>query len=174
MSLNGVVAYDRSATGLERMPGDDPAFPRGSIRTDYLHRVLIDGDPVDEPDAGMGVDAGPPGDAGPQIDAGLGTDPGFAALLAFITRNRLAVRNSDGYRTSDLHGLWATAPYLHNGSVPTLDDILRPAAARPTTFMRGDFVVDTTVPGNSNAGHEFGTTVSDHDRAALVAYLLSL
>lgn len=174
VSLNGVTAYDRAAAGVERFPGDDPAFPRGSIRTDYLHRILIDGDPVETADAGVGVDAGPPADAGPPIDAGVGTDPGFADLLRFITRNGLAVRASDGYRVSDLHGLWATAPYLHNGSVPTLDDLLRPAAMRPATFMRGDFLVDTALPGNSNAGHEFGTTISDADRVALVAYLLSL
>src|SRR3546814_17353322 len=75
-----------------------------------------------------------------------------------------------------LDGLWLRAPYLHNGSVPTLRDLLKPAAARPKAFWRGDdvydpvnvgfvtnvparegvefFRYDTTVPGNSNAGHE--------------------
>lgn len=166
VALDGVVTYDREPGGRERFPGDDPMFSRGSIRTDYLHRILIDGEPP--------VDAGG-ADGGAAIDAGTGgPDPGFADILAFISRNRLAVRASDGYRVPLTHALWATAPYLHNGSVPTLDDLLRPAAARPATFMRGDFLVDTALPGNSNAGHEFGTAISDADRAALVAYLLSL
>jgi hypothetical protein len=40
--------------------------------------------------------------------------------------------------------------------------------------MRGAYLVDTTEPGNSNQGHEFGTSITATDRAALVAYLLSL
>jgi hypothetical protein len=165
VSLNAVTTYDAAEEGRERLPGVDPSFERGSIRTSYLHRILIDG----EPDAGVG---GP--DAGVGWDAGPDTDEGYADLLRFIASNRLRVSPSDGYRVSDLHGLWASAPYLHNGSVPTLDDLLRPAAERPTTFMRGEFLVDTATAGNSNAGHEFGTTISDDERAALVAYLLSL
>lgn len=162
VAANGVATYDRATDGRERFPGDDPAFPNGSIRTSYLHRILVDGPP--EGDAG---------DAG-DLDAGVGPDDGRLDLIRFITRNRLRVSSSDGYRVSDLHGLWATAPYLHNGSVPTLDDLLRPPASRPTSFMRGAFLVDTTTPGNSNEGHTFGTTISDADRAALVAYLNSL
>lgn len=167
VSMNGITTYDRAAAGIERLPGDDPEFPRGSIRTSYFHRILIDGDPVEDVDGGTS-------DAGPAIDVGLGVDPGRDVFIEFIVANRLSVRSSDGYRVSDLHGLWATGPYLHNGSVPTLDALLRPAAERPVTFMRGDFVVDTAVPGNSNAGHEFGTTISETDRTALIAYLLSL
>ncbi|MBN8610920.1 MAG: hypothetical protein J0L92_10070 [Deltaproteobacteria bacterium] len=167
IAANGVTTYDRSVGGLERFPGDDAMFPRGSIRTSYMHRTLIDG----EPDAGIPIeDAG----LGEDWDGGLATDPGFADLLRFISTHRLSVAPSDGYRVSDLRGLWATAPYLHNGSVPTLEDLLRPAAERPATFMRGEFLVDTATAGNSNVGHEFGTTISDDDRAALVAYLLSL
>jgi hypothetical protein len=173
VSMNGVTTYDRMPGAVERWPGDDPDFPRGAILTDYLHRILIDGDPVDDRDAGMPTDAGDV-DGGPPVDAGPTIDPGRDVYIEFILANRLAVRASDGYRVSDLHGLWATGPYLHNGSVPTLDDLLRPAAARPTSFLRGDFLVDTTTPGNSNVGHEYGTTIPDTDRAALVAYLLSL
>jgi hypothetical protein len=167
LAMNGVTPYDRAADGRDRAPGDDPEFPMGSIHTDYLHRILIDGEPE--------ADSGVPGEDAGAVDGGpLGSDPGRLALIQFIARNRLAVRLSDGYRVDDLHGLWATAPYLHNGSVPTLDDLLRPAAERPTTFMRGEFVVDTTLPANSNMGHEFGVTLDETDRAALVAYLLSL
>lgn len=167
IAMNGVTTYDRADMGLERFPGDDAAFPRGSIRTSYLHRILIDGLPDPAVDGSVDLDAG-------SVDAGAGGDEGRLALIQFITRNRLRVSSSDGYRVSDVHGLWATAPYLHNGSVPTLEDLLRPAAERPATFMRGDFTVDTTLPGNSNQGHEFGTSITEPERAALAAYLRSL
>lgn len=159
IGLDGIVTYDKDPAGKERLPGEDPAFPHGSIRTDILHRVLIDGS--------VGPDAGAPSpDAGP--------DTGYADLLTFIFSHKLQVSQTDGYRPSDLHGVWATAPFLHNGSVPTLEDLLKKATDRPTTFMREGFLVDTTVLGGSNQGHEFGTDLSDADKTALVAYLKSL
>lgn len=95
------------------------------------------------------------------------------------------------YKARPLDGIWASAPYLHNGSVPTLHDLLLPAAARPARFSVGrweydpkkvgyvsdgtvPFVVDTSVAGNSNRGHEYGTTLSEEDRAALLSYLKTL
>ena len=86
------------------------------------------------------------------------------------------------YKGRALNGIWATAPYLHNGSVPTLYDLLLPAQCpandrqaecRPATFQVGSrefdpvkvgirtegyagFTFDTRLPGNSNAGHEYG------------------
>lgn len=160
ISQNGVTPYDTATDGRDRVPGDDPMFPEGSIHTSYLHRILIDG----EPDAGI---TSAPADAGRQ-------DDGRADLLRFIIANGLSVRLSSGYRATPLVGLWATAPYLHNGSVPTLEDLLRPASERPAMFQRGIFTVDTSIIGNRNGGHEFGTTISATDRAALVAYLQSL
>jgi len=86
------------------------------------------------------------------------------------------------YRARPLDGVWATAPYLHNGSVPTLDDLLRPQADRPQVFCVGPVEFDPErvglpVPvatkltaaeceagltrfdvrqrGNSNLGHSF-------------------
>ena len=94
--------------------------------------------------------------------------------MNFITREGVHERVTDGYRANDLRGLWFTAPFLHNGSVPTLADLLNPASQRPATFMRGNFAFDTTVQGNSNSGHEFGTSLSAADKTALVAYLNSL
>jgi mono/diheme cytochrome c family protein len=95
------------------------------------------------------------------------------------------------YKARPLNGVWATAPYLHNGSVPTLYDLLLPPASRPKQFAVGrreydpkkvgyvsggavPFVVDTSVPGNGNGGHTYGTTLSDADRWALVEYLKTL
>jgi hypothetical protein len=79
------------------------------------------------------------------------------------------------YRPRPLAGLWATPPFLHNGSVPTLFHLLSPVVERPSTFLVGsrDFdtnhvglvlpengatngdTFDTSLPGNSNKGHEF-------------------
>lgn len=105
-------------------------------------------------------------------------------------------RKTFGYANAPLDGVWLRAPYLHNGSVPTLRDLLEPATARPQTFYRGDdvyeparvgfqytvaerdgrhfFEFDTRLPGNSNAGHEgrrFGTELTSDEKHALVEYL---
>ncbi len=46
-------------------------------------------------------------------------------------------RKTDGYADHPLDGVWARAPYLHNGSVPTLRDLMDAPAERPDTFYRG-------------------------------------
>jgi hypothetical protein len=51
-------------------------------------------------------------------------------------------RKTDGYANSPLDGIWLRGPYLHNGSVPTLRDLLEPSAKRPPTFYRGYDVID--------------------------------
>ena len=105
-------------------------------------------------------------------------------------------RKTFGYANSPLDGVWLRAPYLHNGSVPTLRDLLETSEHRPKTFYRGydvydqkkvGFVVDigeekgrryfqynTAEPGNSNKGHEgqrYGTELSAAEKDALVEYL---
>ena len=98
------------------------------------------------------------------------------------------------YLARPLNGIWATAPYLHNGSVPTLYDVLHPER-RPAKFATGIrefdparigyqddvtatgpniWIYDTTQPGNSNIGHSgeaFGTTLAEDQKAALLEYL---
>lgn len=100
------------------------------------------------------------------------------------------------YEARVLQGIWATAPYLHNGSVPTLADLLKPAADRPASFKVGpaydtervglalaqtkfDQTMVTTdcsdvVSGNSRCGHEYGTDMSKSDKEALLEYLKTL
>lgn len=105
-------------------------------------------------------------------------------------------RKTFGYANSPLDGLWLRAPYLHNGSVPTLRDLLEPSDKRPKTFYRGYdvydqkkvgfvgdvseekgrkyFLYDTAEPGNSNQGHEgkrYGTELPAADKDALIEYL---
>jgi len=103
-------------------------------------------------------------------------------------------RKTDGYAATFIDGAWARAPYLHHGSVPTMWDLLQPVSARPKVFYRGYnvydpkklgyisdgpeaekfFRYDTSVPGNDNAGHEYGTALSDADKWALIEYLKTL
>ncbi|MGE3471143.1 MAG: cytochrome c [Vicinamibacterales bacterium] len=104
-------------------------------------------------------------------------------------------RKTEGYTATPLDGIWLTAPYLHNGSVPTLADLLAPDAERPTVFWRGyDVVVaervgfvssgpeaerlgtryDVSEPGNANRGHRYGTTLTTEEKRALVEYLKTL
>ena len=89
-----------------------------------------------------------------------------------------------------MNGIWATGPYLHNGSVRTLADLLLPPNQRPRTFRigsrefdpdnvgfvgAGGFLFDTSLPGNSNAGHDYGTgDLSEAERDALLEYLKTL
>jgi hypothetical protein len=79
-------------------------------------------------------------------------------------------------RAAPLTALYASAPYLHNGSVPTLRALLEPADKRPVTFPLGasGFVMDTRLPGNRNTGHEYGTRLSPSEKDDLVAFLNSL
>ena len=102
-------------------------------------------------------------------------------------------RKTRGYANHPLDGIWLRAPYLHNGSVPTLRDLLDPASERPKTFYRGYdvydpvrvgfvtnvreengrayFLFDTSQPGNSDSGHEYGTGLPSDDKRAIVEYL---
>jgi hypothetical protein len=99
------------------------------------------------------------------------------------------------YKARPLNGVWASAPYLHNGSVPNLAQLLLPAAERVKQFhvgsrefdpqhvgfdsqeAPGTFLFDVSLPGNSNAGHEgpmYGTDLADAEREDLVEYLKKL
>ena len=112
-----------------------------------------------------------------------------------IQRTGLVEAPLTGYVAQFLDGIWLRAPYLHNGSVPTLADLLTPPAQRPQTFWRGydvydparvGFVVqgaaaeragtqyDTRLRGNGNQGHDFGTALPVQDKAALLEYLKTL
>lgn len=97
------------------------------------------------------------------------------------------------YKGRPLNGIWATAPYLHNGSVPNLYQLLLPSEQRIDSFAVGsrefdpvnvgfesapspaDFLFDTSLLGNSNAGHDYGTgKLSDAERWELVEYMKTL
>jgi hypothetical protein len=106
-----------------------------------------------------------------------------------------AFRSTNGYVPPLHDGLWLRGPYLHNGSVPTLADLLNPPVERPARFWRGYDVLDaarvgfvssgaeaervgtpydTAAPGNSNAGHTYGTALPAEEKRALLEYLKTL
>jgi mono/diheme cytochrome c family protein len=140
----------------------------------------------------------------------IGTDPGRLnsyttqlaanqyALFADITykgedQRFTHFRKTNGYSNLPLDGVWLRAPYLHNGSVPTLWDLLHKPSDRPKLFYRGNplydpekvgfvadvpsekgkqyFPYDTSKPSNGNGGHLYGTDLDSADKKALIEYL---
>jgi hypothetical protein len=97
------------------------------------------------------------------------------------------------YESRSLHGIWATAPYLHNGSVPNLWELLMPPSQRRSTFAVGSRVFDpknvgyatdqspfknatfvadpANANGNGNGGHVYGTDLTEGERWAIIEYL---
>jgi len=111
----------------------------------------------------------------------------------------IGVQEKRGYKARPLHGIWATPPFLHNGSVPNLFQLLSPIPERDKQFWVGNFEYDpkqagfhtekfdggflfkTSITGNSNRGHEFrdgcrqdgviGRALQPEERWALIEYL---
>lgn len=105
------------------------------------------------------------------------------------------LRKTNGYVSVSLDGLWLRAPYLHNGSVPYLKDLLEAPENRTKVFYRGydvyepekvgftaqgeeaqkhGFKYDTAIVGNSNQGHLYGIDLPKLDKSALIEYLKTL
>ena len=112
-----------------------------------------------------------------------------------IERRGLVENEPSGYIAAFLDGIWLRAPYLHNGSVPTLRDLLKPVAERPKVFYRGYDVYDPVNVGfvtegpearrigtkydvsersSSNQGHEYGVNLPTAEKEALIEYLKTL
>jgi mono/diheme cytochrome c family protein len=147
-----------------------------------------------------------PGESG-VVDGPVNTDPERAYMWtpeAAQAYNQYAAdypwsfshfRSTSGYVNVPLDGLWLRAPYLHNGSVPYLTDLLDPPAQRTKRFLRGldvydsermGFVtegpdaervgtlLDTSERGNSNQGHLWGTALDGREKRVLLEYLKTL
>ena len=112
--------------------------------------------------------------------------------------SKFTVSKTGKYNAPPLSGIWASAPYLHNGSVPTLRSILSPEA-RVSYFQLGGHALDfeqvgirikadgaypegyksfsnpvwfdTSKPGHGNKGHTFGATLSKLEKDQLIEYL---
>ncbi|MBC6490231.1 c-type cytochrome [Flavihumibacter stibioxidans] len=102
----------------------------------------------------------------------------------------------NGYIAPPLDGIWSTSPYLHNGSVPTLEALLN-SKSRPRYWSRdfaspvynyeklgwnytthdsagGNTIYNTTLKGYGNQGHYFGDKLSVAERNAVIEYLKTL
>ncbi len=121
------------------------------------------------------------------------SDDGISAAdQATMDANPVIWRATGQYLARPLTGVWATAPYLHNGSVPTLWDLLHPSQ-RPAKFIMGNreydpaklgyantgngWTFDTSQPGNSNSGHagdKYGTNLTEDQKASLLEYLKTI
>jgi mono/diheme cytochrome c family protein len=146
----------------------------------------------------------------------IGTDPAYATAATDGSRDRFyewiarspygdaeSAAPAAGYIAPPLEGVWATAPYLHNGSVPSMAALLDPES-RPRYWrhvLPRDYdeeamgwrfealqagqeaeadpearvrIYDTTRHGYGNGGHLYGSDLSAEERAALIAYLKTL
>ncbi|MCW5968196.1 MAG: hypothetical protein KIT57_06760 [Blastocatellales bacterium] len=122
----------------------------------------------------------------------------------FAANDSHTVEDPPGYVAPPLDGVWASAPYFHNGSVPTVYGVLT-AEARPKYFRRASDikaydeknlglkyealsapaptdapgearrrVIDTTLPGLGNGGHPFGFKLSERQKRQVIEYLKTL
>lgn len=146
----------------------------------------------------------------------IGTDPAYARrayeesdrFMNWFNRSWYGevstARPALGYIAPPLDGVWATAPFLHNGSVPTIEALLD-SDSRPTYWTRRsdspafdrdtlgweydeldhgkegaanpeqrERIYDTTLPGHSNDGHTFGDTLTPKQRRAVLEYIKNL
>lgn len=107
-----------------------------------------------------------------------------------------AYRKTQSYSNTPTDGIWLRAPYLHNGSVPSLWDLLQAPELRPQVFFTGSdvydpqkvgfitsgatvqgpgyFKYDTHLEGNSNSGHLYGTQLSAEQKWQLIEYMKTL
>jgi cytochrome c2 len=140
----------------------------------------------------------------------VGTDPfyalyfsGYSNLPKWYNDSWFAKRYpytklipNEGYIAPPLTGIWASAPYLHNASIPTLDALLNPNIRpliwelsldtqnidsskvgikhRVISIKKGDWCFDTTIPGYSNKGHMFSDKLSEEEKRQLLEYLKTL
>lgn len=132
------------------------------------------------------------------------TDAAFAHYNATYYGEKHPARKTEGYQAPPLDGIWATAPYFHNGSVPTLYEVLK-SSARPQRYQRvistqrehydarhvgwhvqreklpkpqsaadRRAIFDSTIPGYNHGGHTFGDDLTEEERWAIIEYLKTL
>ncbi len=131
-------------------------------------------------------------------------DADFKRMENFVTSKREAIESLVGtpvqltktmYKARPLNGVWSSAPYLHNGSVPSLWEMLQKPENRVKKFSVGSrqydpknvgfqtissengvnyYTYDTSLKGNANTGHDKGTSLSDDQKWQLIEYLKTL
>ena len=133
--------------------------------------------------------------------AGISTTSAEYDSIVSYTNQTMEEAPQLGYKAAPRDGIWATAPFLHNASVPNIYELLSPAAERSKKFYitrefdpvklgidtsvgkSTDFLLDTALAGNSNLGHSFeggnspgvvGRALTPDERFALIEYLKSI
>lgn len=116
-----------------------------------------------------------------------------ANFKSYYAKHEAQTFDPRSYKARPLTGIWATSPYMHNGSVPNLYEMLLPEDQRSKTFHVGNrefdpvkvgyiadqpgkvnFVFDTSIDGNRNTGHNVGKDLSDEERYQIIEYLKTL
>ena len=231
LAAKGAVLYKEICQGCHMAPVTDPEFwastewrsatPGGERHLDLEQIPIahVGTDPSEAADMMNRRVATPPalGITSNEFGAALGQlveftvnhwydtqkPPTSTAVREQMNGNRPSqVRGQLAYKVRPLNGVWATPPYLHNGSVPNIYALLSPVVERPKKFYLGNreydpvnvgyvtdefpsgFEFDTTIRGNSNSGHEFsddrtkqgviGRSLSPDERRALIEYLKTL
>lgn len=139
--------------------------------------------------------------------AEIGTDPARAQLFTQLQADRFnkflaeletpgyqpgqepGIRSTQKYLSPGMAVVWARSPYLHNGSVRTMQEPLASPATRAKTFRRGSrvydaaqmgyvddgaYLFDTGASGNSNAGHNYGTDLSIEQKRELIEHFKTI
>ena len=125
--------------------------------------------------------------AGPFTDAQMQEMNGYVSFK----RDGSDKTPENSYKAAPRDGVWATGPFLHNASVPTIYDLLTPADQRAKTFYvtrefdpiklglntevgtSADYLFDTTLIGNSNSGHSFEKGFMKTDKPGVIGRELS-
>lgn len=129
---------------------------------------------------------------GALFDHLLGTVEGLVISHLDIASSDFNAIATPSYKARPLNGIWATAPYLHNGSVPNMWELLKPEEERVKVFYVGsqefdpknigfetkeneeNFKYDTAIFGNYNTGHLYGTTLTEKEKWDLMEYMKTL
>jgi hypothetical protein len=197
LSERGAGIYAHYCAGCHGKNGREFAPPQGDTSRDCVQANGADDMDLYSPNVGritrieeLGTDRRRLDSFSYDLAVQLGT------IYAGYPHRYCHYRKTFGYANMPLDGIWLRAPYLHNGSVPTLRALLEPSRLRPPLFHRGNdvydttnvgfatdvseqngrkfFAYDTTLPGNSNTGHEgerYGTELPAADKDALVEFL---
>jgi len=195
LAAEGLILYNASCNschgikpGEARPPSTEPtwATPIYNVGTDPAYYTIL-------------ARTAPTG----LLSGALGSVTTTAAILTYVATGMVQQKYPNSILSSGrnptltpgsfesrvLQGIWASAPYLHNGSVPTLEDLLKPANQRPANFQVGEnfdtlkvglssvqpnrfgYMYNTNIVGNSNKGHEYGTQLTNKEKSALMEYL---
>lgn len=185
---------------MDTDPDDAKQFAEKKVHTTYLEPLFKDVKAPDKPDF-VGIGTALSVTITKILDRWFGENNISGDCRQIMQGHRQNLfRAPVGYPARPLDGYWATGPFLHNGSVRTIYELLSPVPERAKTFwlgtrefdpvylgfqgdyVEGAFLYDTSLKGNHNSGHEFqnappntsgviGPYLSPEDRLAIIEYL---